>query len=141
MFIYIIMCRAVFFTMLGLVTNTTTVFLLLILLLPAGPIAPYTRTMLSNSVPPHMQSSIFSAFSAIEGICTLMTPIFLAGYSGAVQAGLDWSVFVAMGCLCTISVVIIGYIRMNREYACNIPSEQSKKSDVLYEKLENDSVA
>lgn len=59
--------------------STAAIFGILPLLLFVGPLPPYTRTVMSNSVPAQNQAQIFSAFSAIEGISTLIAPIYSAG--------------------------------------------------------------
>lgn len=64
-----------------LVRRTVLLFALLIFMLPGGLLGPYTRTILSNSAPSYMQAQVFAGFAAMEGLASMVAPIFTVGYS------------------------------------------------------------
>lgn len=101
------------------------VFAALPLLLFTGPVTPYTRTILSNSVRLSEQAQVFAAFSAIESVGTLLSPLFGYGFSATVQRGLAGLMFEVMACLSLLAVCIISAVRVNVAVRCNLP-DQSK---------------
>ena len=95
--------------------------LLVPLLILSGPAVPNTRTFLSCSVSPEMQSRALSAFSAIEALCTLVAPAFSAGYAHTVNMRLPFLMFEVMGCLTLISFSLVLWVSLRSEYPKNIP--------------------
>lgn len=80
-FLALMIHRTLYLVGIALSESTIAVFVLLTLLIPAGLVAPYTRTLLSNSVAVTKQAQIFAGFSAIESISTVISPVFAVGYS------------------------------------------------------------
>jgi len=107
----------------GLMPDTIGVFVLLPLLLMVGPMAPYTRTIMSNTVPISEQAKIFSAFSALEGISSLLAPLYSAGYTVFVGIGMPWLVFEAMALACLIGLLVASYVRMSPVLSKHLPED------------------
>jgi MFS-type transporter involved in bile tolerance (Atg22 family) len=109
----------------GLAETTLVAFLVCPLLLLSGPIIPYTRTILSSCVPQHQQAQIFSAFSALESIGTLFSPVFNAIYSYTVLSGNSWMVFEVMGLLSAISYMLICIAIYIDDIRGNLPDQSA----------------
>jgi MFS family permease len=124
--------RGLFWAVLPLLPSTAVVFFTLPLLLLTGPVTPYTRTILSNTVQPHEQAQIFAAFSAIESVSTLLSPLFGYGFSATVNIGLAGLMFEVMAGMAAVAVVIITVVRVNVSIRCNLP-DQSKHALLLLE--------
>lgn len=115
--------RIVHWTLFGLVRDTYGIFLLLPLLFFVGPMAPYTRTIMSNTVTHAEQAKIFSAFSALEGIASLLAPLYSAGYTLFVQAGAAWMIFEVMAVATAMGLVIMTYVRFTPSLSKHIPED------------------
>lgn len=101
--------------------NTAGIFAILPLLLFVGPLPPYMRTVVSNSVPASQQAQIFAAFSAIEGIAALCAPLYSAGYTLLVQAGAPWVIFEIMAGAAAVALAIATYVRSVPRLAKHLP--------------------
>lgn len=123
----IILFRTAFFLGISIVRSTVPVFLLLLVLLPAGLVAPYSRTLLSNSVPLRMQAEIFAGFSAVESIATLVSPLFTLGYSVTTSVGMPQAMFVVMGVITTLSFAIVTYVHCSEDLSRNLPDPSSQR--------------
>lgn len=115
--------RIVHWSLFGLIRDTYGIFLLLPLLFFVGPMAPYTRTIMSNTVTHAEQAQIFSAFSALEGIASLLAPIYSAGYTLFVQAGAAWMIFEVMAVATAAALVIMTYVRFTPSLSRHIPED------------------
>jgi hypothetical protein len=113
----------VHWTLFGLVKDTVGIFVLLPLLFFVGPMAPYTRTVMSNTVSQSEQAKIFSAFSALEGIAALLAPLYSAGYTVFVQAGMAGMIFEVMAIATAVGLVIVTYVRYTPALAKHIPED------------------
>lgn len=113
--------RFLFWCLFGAARTSVEVVLLVPLLVLSGPAIPNTRTFLSCSVAPEMQSRALSAFSAIEALCTLVAPVFSGGYTYTVKAGLPFLMFEVMGCLTLVSFILILWVSQREQYSRNIP--------------------
>ena len=116
--------RCLYFILLGLAPSSLSVFFILPCLLFVGPLAPYNRTILSNSVPPDQQAQAFAAFSAVEGVSALFAPLFSALYSYLVTFGYDGTIFFLMAAFVAVSLVMTIYIQMNPLMNMNLPEEK-----------------
>ena len=101
--------------------NTAGIFALLPLLLFVGPLPPYMRTIVSNSVPAAQQAQIFAAFSALEGIAALSGPLYSAGYTLLVQEGAPWVIFEIMAGAAAVALAIATYVRSVPRLARHLP--------------------
>lgn len=101
--------------------GTAEVFALLPLLLFVGPLSPFMRTILSNSVPPEQQAQIFAAFSALQGIAGLAGPIYSASYSLLVEAHNAWVIFELMAVAALAALIIVTYVRNVPHLAKHLP--------------------
>ena len=131
---------------LSFIRSTIPAFLILLALIPVGLVAPYSRTILSNSVPLRMQAEIFAGFSAIESIATLVSPVFTFGYSVTTSgegqlilcqlvvqmndyillcmkhtAGFPQAMFVLMAIVTSISLGIVTYVQFSEDLSRNLP--------------------
>jgi MFS family permease len=117
----------------SLIRSTLGVFLVLPILLMSGPLIPYTRTVLSNSVPACEQARIFSAFSAIEGVGGMLGPVFGAIFSVLVKTSYPWLIFDIMAFMTAISFLMVLRVRISPSISHNLPQErfmqESRKSD------------
>jgi MFS family permease len=129
--------RIIFYILFGLAPSTVSVFLILPCLLFIGPLAPYNRTILSNSVPPEQQAQAFAAFSAIEGVSALFAPLFSALYSYLVTSAYGGTVFFLMGLFVLISFLMIIYIQMTPSIKMNLPEERRVQESVKQESSVN----
>jgi len=120
-------CRMVFYVMFGLSQSTLQLFLCLLLLLLSGPLAPYTRTILSNTVPASDQARIFSAFSAVEGLGALLGPLYSAVYTVFVKQGTPSLVYAIMALMTALSFLMIGYVRYEHTLNMNLPADIVEK--------------
>lgn len=100
------------------------IFALLPLLLFVGPLAPFIRTIMSNSVPTAQQAQIFSAFSALEGIASLLGPLYSAAYTLLVQEDCAWMIFEIMGTASAVALLIVVYVRSNERLARHLPEDK-----------------
>ena len=103
------------------------------LLLFIGPLIPFSRTILSNTVPTSEQAEIFSAFSAIEGVGGMLGPVFSAIFSALVKTDYPWLIYEIMALLTAISFGMIVYVRCTPSINQNLPQErytrESRKSE------------
>lgn len=113
--------RGLYYILFGLVPSTIYIFIILPCLLFVGPLAPYNRTIISNSVTPDKQAQAFAAFSAIEGVSALFAPVFSALYSVFVVSGYDGLIFFIMAFFVGISFFMIYYIKSNKSLSSNLP--------------------
>jgi hypothetical protein len=104
--------------------ETAGIFLLLPLLFFVGPMAPYTRTIMSNTVTPAEQARIFSAFSALEGLSSLLAPLYSAGYTLFVQAGAPWLIFEVMAAATLVGLGIVTYVRVTPRLSKHMPEDR-----------------
>jgi MFS family permease len=125
--------RCLYFILFGLAPSSLSVFFILPCLLFIGPLAPYNRTIISNSVPPEQQAQAFAAFSAIEGVSALFAPLFSALYSYLVTSGYDGTIFFLMAAFVIVSLAMTIYIQMNPLLKMNLPEERK-----LLESLKQD---
>lgn len=107
----------------GLVKDTVGIFVLLPLLFFVGPMAPYVRAIMSNTVAQSEQAQIFSAFSALEGIAGLLAPLYSAGYTGFVQIGAPGLIFQVMALAAGVGLVIVTYVRLTPSLSKHIPED------------------
>ena len=98
-----------------------TVFSVVPLLILCGPATPRTRALLSNSVPARYQARIFSAFSAVESIGSIISPIFNLGYAASVRKHYPGCMYTVMAFLGITAATIILWIRSNRNLSDNLP--------------------
>jgi hypothetical protein len=115
----------VFWSSFRLARSTVQAFLITSMVLLTGPIIPYTRTILSSSVSSKQQTQIFSAFSALESIGTLLSPAFNVIYSFTVMQNYSWIVFEIMGALSGISLCLVYYASVNEEISRNLPDQSA----------------
>eukprot|EP01041_Mallomonas_annulata_P010640 gene10640-22207_t len=103
------------------------IFLLLPLLGICGPVSPRMRSILSNSVPNSYQARIFSAFSAVESIGSILSHVFNIGYSHTVHSNpsLMFSIFSILG---VIASIILLYIRLDPNIYSNLPHSELEKN-------------
>jgi MFS family permease len=118
----------VYWTALGLAPSSALFFAAVALEMPCGPIAPYTRTVLSNSVPAAHQAQIFAAFSAIESIATLIAPIYSYIYGATVKSGASAVTFFVMALSAVASGAIATYVRSTPQLKSTLP-DQSRHSE------------
>jgi hypothetical protein len=111
--------------------ETAGIFLLLPLLFFVGPMAPYTRTIMSNTVGPSEQARIFSAFSALEGISSLLAPLYSAGYTLFVQAGAPWLIFEVMAAATLVGLCIVTYVRATPSLSKHMPEDRHLYDDAV----------
>ena len=102
-------------------TSTTGIFCLLPLLLLVGPLSPYIRTVVSNSVPPADQARAFAAYSALEGMSSLAGPVYSAVYVLLVQRGAAWVIFELMAGAVVVALGIVAYVRLVPALAVLLP--------------------
>jgi hypothetical protein len=122
--------RCLFFSGIGLAPSTVLVFVMVAFLVVAGPATPYTRTILANTVLPSEQAQIFAAFSAVESISTLISPLMIVLYSVSASNGMPALPFFVMATLLVCSNLILYYIRITPALRHNLPDEM--KSVVVY---------
>lgn len=103
--------------------------------LPCGPIAPYTRTVLSNSVSAVHQAQIFAAFSAIESIATLMAPIYSYIYGITVKSGSGAVTFFVMAFSAAVSGAIATYVRSTPSLKRTLPDQSRSSEQSEYKSL------
>ena len=115
--------RAVFTASLGLVQSSLGVVLVTTLTVFTGPIMPYTKTVLSNTVTPLAQAQVFSAVSAIEGLSGLSGPVFDAILVGLLKVNLAWLIFEIAAFVVLVAFFMIYYIRSTPAMAQNLPQE------------------
>jgi hypothetical protein len=132
------MCRTIHFALFGLMRESMGLFTLLPILLFAGPVAPFTRTILSNSVPTSQQAKIFAAFSAVEGFASLFGPVYSAAYTLLVQAGSPWVIFEIMSAASFASLLIILYVRGSAGLRANLPPDDKMLREELEEEGEGE---
>ncbi len=103
-----VVCRALFYFIFSIANSTNFALVALGMTLLTGPLLPRTRAMLSNSVPPHMQTKVQSSFAALETIVTSVSPISLAVYASSVSDApqLCYWLFSAL-CVCSVSIVVV----------------------------------
>lgn len=97
--------------------------------LPCGIIAPYTRTILSNSVSATRQAQIFAAFSAIESIATLLAPVYAVIYGVTVKSGVPALAFLVMACSALLSGAIATYVRISPDLRSSLPDQSSSDAE------------
>lgn len=115
--------RVVHWVLYGFMKSTIAIFALLPLLWFVGPLAPYNRTIMSNSVPTAQQAQIFSAFSALEGIASLLGPLYSAAYTLLVQEGCSWLIFEIMAGAAAVALMITVYIRSDERLSRHLPED------------------
>jgi MFS family permease len=129
--------RIIFYILFGLASSTLNLFLILPCLLFIGPLAPYNRTILSNSVPPEQQAQAFAAFSAIEGVSALFAPLFSALYSYLVTSAYGGAVFLLMAIFVLVSLLMTIYIQVTPSIKMNLPAERQLQECVKQESSVN----
>lgn len=123
--VVLITCRVIHFISVSIMRSTIGVFAVLSLLVMTGPIAPFTRTILSNSVPATDQARVFSAISAIELAGGMMGPIFGAIFSVLVKTSYPWLIFDLLGLITSISFFMILKVQTSPSIKQNLPMESS----------------
>ncbi len=111
--------RAIFWILFGLSTSIYMLYGILTLTLVTGSITPYTRTILSNSVDHEYQAKMFSGFSAMESISSLVSPLFSVGYAITVGSW-DTCMFYLMSAINLISLSLILYVIYTPELCMNV---------------------
>ena len=130
--LFVYLCRGLFFLGIGLSPSTVYVFAMVALLAVAGPATPYTRTILANTVLPSEQAQIFAAFSAVESISTLLSPLMTVLYSVSAQHDMPALVFFVMAILLVSSNLIVTYVRLTPAFRHNLPDEVLSDSGGVY---------
>ena len=120
--------RALYWMALAVAPSSALFFGAVALQIPCGPIAPYTRTILSNSVGPSHQAQVFAAFSAIESIGTLIAPVYSLIYGFSVKEGAASLAFVVMSGSALMSAFIATYVRTNNRLRSTLPDQQLRLS-------------
>lgn len=115
--------RIMFTASLGLVQSSLGIILVTSLTLFTGPIMPYSKTVLSNTVTPLAQAQVFSAVSAIEGLSGLSGPLFDAILVGLLKVNLAWVIFEIAAVIVVMAFCMIYYIRTSPSMAQNLPQE------------------
>jgi hypothetical protein len=119
-------------------TETRGIFFLLPLLLLVGPLAPYMRTVVSNSVPHAEQAQMFAAFSALEGISALAGPMYSAAYTLLVQNNCAWVIFEIMAGAALIALLIATYVRCTPHLNKHLPEVPEDGAELEPEDLSPD---
>jgi len=120
----------VHFAVFGFVRTELQVYSALALLLLTGPVAPYSRTILSNSVPVVEQAKIFSAFSALEVLAVLLGAAFNPLFAMLLRQSVGWLIFEVFAVLGAVSLGMISYLRSCPDLNDNLPSCFDKKRGV-----------
>jgi len=115
--------RCLYFVLFGLAQTPWQVYVLLPLLLLTGPIAPYTRTILSNSVGVEEQAKIFSAFSAVEVLGSLVAPLFSSLFGAFLRLSVGWAIFEVFALLSLVALCILVYMNGSPDITQNLPLE------------------
>jgi MFS transporter, DHA1 family, tetracycline resistance protein len=125
--------RVVFWAIFGSTASVPLAFSLLAITFVSGSITPYTRTILSNSCPQEQQAQMFSGFSAVESVSSLLAPLFNVGYSLSVGicGGL---MFYIMAGLTLASLLVIQYVDWDEDLRANLP-DHSHGSYVEVQKI------
>ena len=115
--------RILYTVSLGLVQSSWGIVVITSFLIFTGPINPYTKTVLSNTVSPLAQAQVFSAISAIESLASLSSPVFDAIFVGLLRANAAWLIFEIAAVLVVIAFFMIYYVRAKPSFAHNLPQE------------------
>lgn len=138
---FVISCcvRCLFFLGVGVSPSTFFVFIMLAVLFAAGPATPYTRTILSSTVSFSEQAKIFAAFSAVESLSTLFSPLITLLYSYSAQEGMPALVFFVMALLLLGALLILGYVQITPDLKHNLPEEGKgvRSHSVVYSSFSN----
>lgn len=127
--------RLVHYCLFGLIRESMYLYCIIPLLFFVGPVGPYTRTILSNTVKVEEQAKIFSAFSAIEGLGALVGPMYNVIFSFLLDKNISWVIWEIIAFFACLAFLIILYVRSNSEINNNLPNEEKllhlleKKSD------------
>lgn len=116
--------RFVYFVLFGLMETPLEVYAILPLLLLTGPIVPYTRTILSNSVSSDEQAKIFSAFSAIEVLGALLGPLFSTLFGALLRLSVGWLIFEVFALISLLALCILTYMNSTPDIKQNLPFEE-----------------
>jgi MFS family permease len=114
-------------------------YLIIPLLFFVGPVGPYTRTILSNTVKAEEQAKIFSAFSAIEGLGALVGPMYNVIYSFLLEKKISWFIWEIVSFFACLAFLLIVYVRSNSDISNNLPNED-KLLHLLEKKIGDDVV-
>jgi MFS family permease len=115
--------RVLFYVLVGLMPNSMGILAVSAILLLTGPVIPYTKTVLSNTVPPHSQAQAFSAISAIESLAGLSGPVFDAALVGLLKVNQAWVIFEVAALITLIAFFMIYHIRTSPTLAQNLPQD------------------
>ena len=99
--------------LIGASTNLPMLFVVILPILFVGPVAPYTRTIISNSVPAHCQAKAFAGIAGIEGIASFLSNVFGFMYSASVGNGTSWFVYAVFSSLAVASFSIVAYVQFD----------------------------
>jgi MFS family permease len=113
--------RVAHFALFGLVKTEWELYAALALLLLTGPVPPYTRTILSNSVSVEEQARIFSAFSALEVLAVLLGGVFTPLFAVLLRMSAGWLIFEVFAVLTTCALGVIVYLCSCPDIYGNLP--------------------
>lgn len=135
------MHRALNAAAIGSSPGTSSVFCSLFFLLFAGMVLPYTRTILSNSVPAELQAKAFSAFSATEGVSSLLAPVFGVVYAILVTQQIPRLLWFLLSLFFIGSFFIISYVKSSPSIYMNLPAgNRAEVAAALLEEASDDRI-
>lgn len=115
--------RVYFVGLFPLVTDIKSLYALTALLILSGPPTPRTRSVISNSVPQRQQTKALSAFSAIQALSLMVSPVFTAGYAASIDfyPGL---MFFCLSGICIISSSLIIFVLCSPNIRKQLPGHE-----------------
>ena len=100
------------------------VFLLVPLVGLCGSAVPRIKSVLANSVQPSHQAQIFTAFSAVESVASILSHLFNVGYSYSVTKQKAALMFNIMAVLGLFASSLIFWLRNNADIYMNLPENE-----------------
>lgn len=120
--------RIAYYAIFGLAPNIWWLYGNILLILLAGPIVPYTRTLLSNCVPHSEQARVFSGFAGLETIASFISVVFVIIYSATVKAGLSQLIYFLFSAFVCGSLVLVFYVTRSPIVRANLPDAATNSS-------------
>lgn len=122
--------RCIFYALIPFMESNIQIFCLTIVLVLAGPLTPRTRAIVSNSVPPSLQAQTLAAFSALQSLALILSPLYTAIYSATVETD-PAIVFYTFAIMCGLGLMLALQVLLNPEIKKNLPNGDGTISHFL----------
>jgi len=126
-------CKALGWALFGLADSTQMLYLAQLPSLFVGPLMPYTRTIVSNSLGSADQATGFSGFAGIEGLAIFASNLVTLVYSLSVNDGMSWLVYQLLAVFALFGLLLVSFVRYDPSLRSSLPDQSEERSSLPVE--------